>query len=556
MPEALHLPPWLPLLIGALALPVLPDLLRRVVSVLAPAAALALVVFLPTGDIETLGIVLRIDALSRVFACAFALIGLAGAVFGLGRTKSFDVAGGLLNVGSALAAVTARDWLTLFIAWELLAVSSLIVLWSSDSPKAKGAGLRYFLLHAGGGAVLLVGLVLHGASGSWGEITTMPLDGPASWWVLAGVLINAGAPPLSAWVADAYPEASPSGTVFLSACTTKTAVYVLLRCFTGNDVLIWIGLWMVFYGIVYALLENDMRRILAYSIVNQVGFMVCGAGIGTELAIAGAAGHAFAHILYKGLLLMSAGAVLEVTGKRKCTELGGLWRAMPWTMTCGTIGALAISAFPLTSGFVTKSLVTSAAEKQQLAVPWFLLTAASAGVFLHAGIKFPWFVFFHRDRGLKATEAAWPARIAMGAVALGCILPGIWAAPLHARLPGAPTYHAYESGHLVAHLQLLLFAGLAFFVALPFLERTRTLTLDTDWLWRRLGPAVVDAFSGPWRLAGQGVDAVVGAGSKTLTSWLSPLTVSGMGRRLETGALWLGLLLLLQLVIGLMTRSA
>ena len=86
---------------------------------------------------------------------------------------------------------------------------------------------------------------------------------------------------------------------------------------------------MVFYGIVYAILENDMRRILAYSIVNQVGFMVTGIGIGTEMALNGAAAHAFAHIIYKALLLMSAGSVLYMTGRRKCTDLGGLFRTMP-----------------------------------------------------------------------------------------------------------------------------------------------------------------------------------------------------------------------------------
>ena len=212
--------------------------------------------------------------------------------------------------------------------------------------------------------------------------------------ILIGFLVNAGAPPLSAWIADAYPEASPSGTVFLSAFTTKTAVYTLLVGFPGAPILILVGLYMVFYGIIYALLENDMRRILAYSIVNQVGFMVTAIGIGTPLALNGAAAHAFAHIIYKALLLMSAGSVLMMTGNRKCTDLGGLFQSMPITAFNGIIGALAISAFPFTSGFVTKSLETSAAANEGMVVVWMLLLAASAGVFLHAGIKFPWFVFF------------------------------------------------------------------------------------------------------------------------------------------------------------------
>jgi hypothetical protein len=256
----------------------------------------------------------------------------------------------------------------------------------------------------------------------------MQADSIATWLILIGFLINAGAPPLAAWLPDAYPEASWSGTVFLSAFTTKTAVYVLLRGFPGTEILIWVGVFMIFYGIVYALLENDMRRILAYSIVNQVGFMVVGIGIGTEMALNGAAAHAFSHIIYKALLLMSAGAVLAATGRRKCSELGGLFHSMPLTTICGTIGALAISSFPLTSGFVSKSMVTQAAIDGHLQTVWLFLAAASAGVFLHAGIKFPWFVFFQKDSGLRPPDPPASMKTAMILFAFLCIALGIWPA--------------------------------------------------------------------------------------------------------------------------------
>ncbi len=255
-----------------------------------------------------------------------------------------------------------------------------------------------------------------------------------------------GAWPLSAWLPDAYPEASWSGTVFLSAFTTKAAVYVLLRGFPGTELLIYVGLFMVFYGIVYALLENDMRRILAYSIVNQVGFMVTGIGIGTATALNGAASHAFAHILYKALLLMSAGAVLHATGRRKCTDLGGLFRTMPLTTLCGTIGALAISGFPLTSGFVSKSMIANAAMAEHLSLVWYLLAAASAGVFLHAGIKYPWFVFFQKDSGLRPPDPPLPMRLAMVLFAALCIGLGIWYEPLYALLPFPVDLRALHGG--------------------------------------------------------------------------------------------------------------
>ncbi|MCZ7660503.1 MAG: proton-conducting transporter membrane subunit [Xanthobacteraceae bacterium] len=353
--------------------------------------------------------------------------------------------------------------------------------------------MRYAAIHFLGGVVLMAGIAGEVAATGSIAFDRMALDSLPRALILAGFLLNAGAPPLSAWLPDAYPESSWSGMVFLSAFTTKTAVYVLLRGFPGTELLIWVGLFMVFYGIVYAILENDMRRILAYSIVNQVGFMVTGIGIGTEMALNGAAAHAFTHIVYKALLLMSAGSVLYVTGKRKCTDLGGLFRTMPLTCVCGIVGALSISSFPLTSGFVSKSMISQAAGDQHLALVWFLLAAASAGVFLHAGIKFPWFVFFQKDSGLRPPEPPWNMRLAMIFMALICLGLGAVPGPLYRLLPFAVDYVPYTGAHVVFQLQLLLFSGLAFFLMLGLLARTLTITLDTDWLWRRLGRAVLHA---------------------------------------------------------------
>jgi multicomponent Na+:H+ antiporter subunit D len=330
------------------------------------------------------------------------------------------------------------------------------------------------------------------------DIRPLDLDTVDAWVVLVGVLINAAAPPFSQWLSDAYPESSPTGAVFLSAFTTKTAVLALILLFPGAEVLVWVGLYMVFYGIIYALLENDMRRILAYSIVNQVGFMVCGVGIGTQMALNGAAAHAFAHIIYKALLLMSAGAVMYQTGRRKCTDLGGLYQSMPLTMTCGMIGALAISAFPLTSGFVSKSLISEAAGQQGLELVWLLLTAASAGVFLHAGIKFPWFVFFHRDSGLRPADPPWNMRAAMLLFAAACIALGCFPGLLYPLLPYPVDYVPYTAAHVVTQLQLLLFAGLAFFVLLSRMERTLTVTLDFDWFYRVLLVRVAKVAERTW----------------------------------------------------------
>ena len=346
-------------------------------------------------------------------------------------------------------------------------------------------------MHLLGGVVLKVGI--EGVVISTGSIQIRPMLAQDfnSWMILCGILVNAAAPPLSAWLADAYPESSPTGSVFLSAFTTKTAVLTLILLFPGEPVLVGVGLFMVMYGIIYALLENDIRRILAYSIVNQVGFMVCAVGIGTELALNGAAAHAFAHILYKALLFMSAGVVIYRTGKTRCTELGGLYQTMPLTTVCCIIGALSISSFPLTSGFTTKSMISQAAANEGLVWVYMLLTAASAGVFLHAGIKFPWFVFFQRDSGLRPKDAPWNMALAMLIFAALCLLIGVFPQYLYALLPYPVDYLAYTPGKVVFYLQLLLFSGLAFFLLLPLMKRTETISLDVDWVWRRAIPALV-----------------------------------------------------------------
>jgi multicomponent Na+:H+ antiporter subunit D len=495
MTASVVIPPAAALLLGGLILPTLSAGLRRLAILVLPLVALLLIWQTPDGlslKASFLGYELalvRSDALARLFATVFAVMAFAGGLFALNQSRVVELAAAFCYAGAAIGVVFAGDLLTVFIFWELMAIASTVVIWSAGA-SARSAGLRYASIHLLGGVLLMAGVAGEIATSGLADFGKMSLDTLPRWLILAGFLVNAGAPPLSAWLPDAYPESSWSGMVFLSAFTTKTAVYVLLRGFPGTELLIYVGLFMVFYGIVYAILENDMRRILAYSIVNQVGFMVAGIGIGTEMALNGAAAHAFTHIVYKALLLMSAGSVLYMTGKRKCTDLGGLFRTMPITAVCGIVGALSISSFPLTSGFVSKSMISEAAGMQHLAWVWYLLAAASAGVFLHAGIKFPWVVFFQKDSGLRPDDPPWNMRAAMILFAALCIGIGVVPGPLYALLPYKVDFVPYTASHVVFYLQLLLFSGLAFFLMLDWLKRTLTITLDVDWFYRALGRAL------------------------------------------------------------------
>jgi multicomponent Na+:H+ antiporter subunit D len=489
--------PGLLLIAGAAVLPWLRGPARGAVVLILPLVALALVWAVPDGagwQLRFLGYTLTPiegSRLGRLFATIFSMMAFGGGLFALGQKSRLELSAAMLYAGSAIGVALAGDLITVFIFWEVMAIGSTLVLWSAGTAESYRASMRYLMIHLAGGVLLFAGIAGHVAYTGDVTFARMSADSAAHWLILAGFLVNAGAPPLSAWLPDAYPEASWSGTVFLSAFTTKAAVYVLLRGFPGFEVLIWIGLFMAFYGIVYALLENDMRRILAYSIVNQVGFMVAGIGIGTEMALNGAAAHAFTHIIYKALLLMSAGSVLYMTGRRKCSDLGGLFHSMPVTTICGTIGALAISSFPLTSGFVSKSMISQAASDEGLLAVWLLLAAASAGVFLHAGIKFPWFVFFQKDSGLRPADPPATMKWAMVLFAFLCIALGVWTEPLYRMLPFPVEYVPYTGAHVLTQLQLLLFSGLAFFMLLPLLKRTLTITLDTDWIYRGLLPSMV-----------------------------------------------------------------
>ena len=491
--------PGLLLIGGGLILPLLRGPLRAAAVLVLPLVALGLVWQVPDGvalAVPFLGYELALvkgDALSRLFATVFSLTAFAGGLFALNQRRTVELSAAFCYAGAAVGVVFAGDLVTVFIFWELMAIASTVVIWSAG-PSARAAGLRYAAIHLFGGILLMAGIAGQIADTGSLAFGRMTLDSIPRWLILAGFLVNVAAPPFSSWLPDAYVESSWSGMVFLSAFTTKTAVYVLLRGYPGTELLIYLGLFMVFYGIVYAILENDMRRILAYSIVNQVGFMVTGVGIGTEMALNGAAAHAFAHIIYKALLLMSAGSVLYMTGKRKCTDLGGLFRTMPITAACGIVGALSISAFPLTSGFVSKSMISEAAGMAHLEVIWYLLAAASAGVFLHAGIKFPWFVFFQKDSGLRPPDPPWNMRAAMLLFAALCVGLGVVPGPLYALLPFKVDFVPYTGSHVIFQLQLLLFSGLAFFLMLGWLQRTLTITLDVDWLYRRLGVVVLRQF--------------------------------------------------------------
>ena len=498
--------PALVFLIGAAMVPLLKGPLRSLWLLAVPLASFLLFCLLADGQhgqVTLLGLeltTLRLDRLSFIFGVVFHLAALLAVIYALHVKDTLQHVAALAYAGAAIGALLAGDLVTLFIWWEATAISSVFLIWARRTERAYVVGLRYLVIQVGSGVLLLAGLIIH-----WHETGSIAfehfaLEGLASWLIFLAFGIKCAFPLLHNWLQDAYPEATVTGSVVLSAFTTKLAVYALARGFAGTEILIWIGAAMTAFPIFFAVIENDLRRVLAYSLNNQLGFMVCGIGIGTELAINGAAAHAFAHILYKALLFMSMGAVLYRVGTIKASELGGLYKSMPLTAVFCIIGSMSISAFPLLSGFVTKSMILAAAAQEHLWLAWLILLFASAGVLDHSGIKIPFFSFFAHDSGKRCAEAPRNMLIAMGITAACCIGIGVWPQPLYDLLPYPVDFKPYTIGHVVTQMQLLMFAAAAFCFLFRrgwYPPEIPSLNLDSDWLYRRAAPAMVRAV---WRL--------------------------------------------------------
>ena len=571
MPEFLHhIPPGTLMILGAILLPLLGRKSAWGALVL---SLLSLVWFwlTPQGNYgqitlfdQTLHMV-RIDHLSFIFGLVFHLAAVMASIYALHVEDTKQHIAAMMYAGGAIGACCAGDLVTLFVFWELTAISSVFLIWASGGDKAYRAGMRYLLIQVGSGVLLLSGAIIHFhetkslAFGHFlglqpGQTCSITDYGMGGWLIFAAFAIKCAFPLLHNWLQDSYPKATVTGTVFLSAFTTKLAIYALARGFAGTEQMITIGCIMTLFPIVFAVIENDLRRVLAYSLNNQLGFMVVGIGIGSELALNGTAAHAFCHIIYKALLFMSMGAVLKQAGTCKASELGGLHKSMPWTTIFCIIGAGAISGFPLLSGFISKSMIISAAGEEHMWGVWIVLLIASAGVMEHSGIKIPFFAFFAHDSGKRPKEAPWNMLLAMGMGAFLCVFLGV-AYPMLYKILSFPfhdghAYAPYTNGHVVMQLQLLLFAALAFVVLMKLKVYPREIpstNLDTDWIYRRLLPVTIGGLAMAYAVTDKAVRTwFVGTLQRTIKTTGKSFDEKGiLGRPWSTNAMavWAAILL-------------
>jgi multicomponent Na+:H+ antiporter subunit D len=559
-------PAGLILVAAGLALPLAPRRARPVIALLAPILAFAQILWVGAGhrvEVEAFGLTLEIvrtDKLSLAFGYVFSIAAFLNALFSWHERDGIGQPAALVYAGSALCAVFAGDLLTLFVFWEVSAVASALVVWGGAAPRAFGAGMRYLIVQLAAGMLLAAGAVLHRADTGSLAFDYIGLGTAAGVLIFLAAGIKCAFPLLHNWLQDAYPEASATGTVVLSAFTTKLGIYALARGFPGTELLIWIGAAMAAFPIFYAVIENDLRRVLAYSLNNQLGFMVVGIGLGTDLALNGAVAHAFADILFKGLLFMSMGAVLFRTGTVRATDLGGLYKSMPWTAGFCMVGAASISAFPLFSGFVTKSMIMAAAAHEGHYAVWLVLLFASAGVFHHAGIKIPFFAFFSHDAGLRVREAPVHMLLAMAIAAALCIAIGTFPALFYSLLPYPVDYVPYTPSHVLSQLQLLVFSALAFSWLMRngiYPPELRSTNLDADWLYRRASPRILGIIErwavGPLQAFAGASGRVWGGVRGSVRRHHAPGGALARTWSLSASALWVLVLLLGLLLAGYVT---
>lgn len=564
MSEWLH--PALIYLVGAALTPLVPNgRLRAFLLLLVPIVGVYPLLTMTHGTYweyslfgETLT-GLRLDRLSFVFTLIFSLAAFLALLYAWHVRDTMQQIAALVYSGSAIGAALAGDLITLFVWWEGTAIASVFLIWARRTEGAYHTGMRYLIIQIASGVVLLAGAATHYHETGSLAFDAFSLENTGAWLILISFGIKCAFPLLHNWLQDSYPAATVTGTVILSAFTTKLAVYALARGFAGAELLIPVGATMALFPVFHALIENDLRRVMTYSLNSQLGFMVVGIGVGTELALNGAAAHAFTGILYKALLFMSVGAVLYRTGTAKASDLGGLYRTMPWTMVFCTVGAASISAFPLFCGFISKSMILSAAGKEGYFLTWLILLLASVGAVQHSGIKIPYFAFFAHDSGKRPAEAPWNMLLAMGLTAFLCVAIGVWPNALYGILPFEVKYNPYTSTHVLTQLQLLFFSALAFGTLLRagiYPPVLRSVNLDTDWTYRKFLPVTVGfaatALGVVWREAGRGIGNAISFFVGMAQQIYGPDSRSA--RTWSTGnmALWIAILLCAALFVNLL----
>ena len=432
---------------------------------------------------------IHLDSLSFAFMLAFCIIAILNGFYGEGIQHRYECGMSLVYAGSVMGVVLAGDCISLIIFWEVSAFASMYVIYSKHDRASARASFRYILVHAFGGNMLLAGLIIYMFHyGNRIENITGCFGEPCFWLIAIGVAVNAAIPPVHAWLPDAYPESTATGTVYLSSFTTKAAIYLMIRMFAGMEALVWMGAIISIYAACMAIMENGIRRLLAYHIISQLGMMIAAIGVGGAIGADAATAHAITNIMFKGVLMMGAGAVIYATGKSNITELGGMAKKMPVTAICFFISSLAIAGLPGLSGFVSKALVMDALHEGGYTIPGLLVTAGGVGTLLSITLKINWFVFFgpcdDPEESKVVRKIPFTMGLAMIAGTIITILIGVYPDIFYSMMPYATVVHPYHMGHVLEYIAIFIGGSIPFFLYLKKMKPHDEITIDFDWFYR------------------------------------------------------------------------
>jgi len=546
--------PSIPFLIAGLLVLVVSPTLRKLIQLTTPIFAFCVLRFWTVEGSEVTyrtGFAgmeftwIHTDGLALLFVYALLIFAWLANIYALHHPSKLLAFGANLYVGSAVGAVLAGDFITLFIFWELMAASSALLIWNPARQTSLPALFRYLCIHLIGGLLLFAGILIKGTS----LLGPVPLD-MAGCLIFLGFAVSAALPPLHAWLPDAYPEGTPSGSVYLSCFTTKVAIYAFARCFAGTEILIILGAATAIYGVVYALMENDIRRLLSYHIVCQVGYMLCGIGIGSAAGMNAGTAHAVGNILFKGLLFMATGAILYQTGTSKLSELGNFAKKNRLLLGFYMVGALAISGFPLLNGFVSKSMLLESAADAHLVWLEIVLLGVAVGTFLSIALKLAYFTFWGKASTSYNKVSPLPPNMnwAMALTSLLCLAIGIFPQILFQWLPYPNQVHPYTAGHVIGTLQMLGGTTLAFWWMLKTLHTKTLISLDTDWFYRQGAPLFIRGICTPLRRGQEWIQQQISRRIPLLHQTLQRTLVKPNNPPLEKPILWM---VLGFLVVGL-----
>ncbi|MBS0311892.1 MAG: hydrogenase 4 subunit B, partial [Proteobacteria bacterium] len=417
----------------------------------------------------------------------------------------------------------ADDAYAFMVAWEVMALSSYFLVTTDHKiPEIRRAGFLYLLIaHIGAVSLLLTFGVLQGGHGDY-TFNTMRLAEMTPFWSSAAFLLalfgfgaKAGLVPIHVWLPEAHPAAPSPVSALMSGVMLKTAIYGLLRV-TFDLLKMQLGWWgtlalalglvTALYGVIFAAVQSDMKRLLAWSSIENIGVIIAafgltlifhtdGKGALAALTLTALLYHALNHAFFKGLLFVGTGSVLHATGERRMGRLGGLIRTMPWTAWLTLIGALAIAGLPPLNGFVSEWLLLQAflltpgltQPYLNMVIPVAAATVAlAAALAAYVMVKFYGVIFLGqpRDPALQhAHEASWPERLGMLWLAGACILLGLfptlviqWLEPVvlmltGQRLSGISNWLLLTpvSAERASYAPLIFLAGVTAVVALTYL---------------------------------------------------------------------------------------